>query len=178
MYMYNWITFQYTWKVLINYTSIKIKLKKIELYMTPLNLDLDMKLILKFRNLFFLNIGGGFDFLAIIFIVPFWKLNVERLTLSLQILLWAVLGLVTRSCPTLCDPTDCSPPGSSVHGDSPGKNTRVGCHALLQGIFPTQGQRQVSCIAGRFFIIWATREAWKVPTLIILIVPKALGASE
>ena len=31
-----------------------------------------------------------------------------------------------------------SPPGSSVHGDSPGKNTGVGCHALLQGIFPTQ----------------------------------------
>ena len=28
---------------------------------------------------------------------------------------------------------------SSVHGDSPGKNTEVGCHALLQGIFPTQG---------------------------------------
>ena len=41
--------------------------------------------------------------------------------------------------PTFCDPRDCSPPGSSVHGDSPGKNTRVGCHALLQGIFPTQG---------------------------------------
>ena len=33
---------------------------------------------------------------------------------------------------------DCSPPGSSVHGDSPGKNTAVGCHALLQGIFITQ----------------------------------------
>ena len=33
---------------------------------------------------------------------------------------------------------DCSPPGSSVHGDSPGKNTGVGCHALLQGIFLTQ----------------------------------------
>ena len=29
-------------------------------------------------------------------------------------------------------------PGFSVHGDSPGKNTGVGCHALLQGIFPTQ----------------------------------------
>ena len=40
---------------------------------------------------------------------------------------------------TLCDPMDCSPPGSSVHGDFPGKNTRVGCHALLQGIYPTQG---------------------------------------
>ena len=34
---------------------------------------------------------------------------------------------------------DCSMPGSSVHGDSPGKNTGVGCHFLLQGIFPTQG---------------------------------------
>ena len=33
---------------------------------------------------------------------------------------------------------DCSPPGSSVHGDSPGETTIVGCHALLQGIFPTQ----------------------------------------
>ena len=38
----------------------------------------------------------------------------------------------------LCDPMDCSPPGSSVLGGSPGKNTGVGCHALLQGIFPTQ----------------------------------------
>ena len=34
---------------------------------------------------------------------------------------------------------DCSPSGSSVHGDSPGKNTGVGCHFLLQGIFLTQG---------------------------------------
>ena len=42
-------------------------------------------------------------------------------------------------CPTLCDPKDCSLPGSSVHWDSLGKNTRVGCHALLHGIFPTQG---------------------------------------
>ena len=32
-----------------------------------------------------------------------------------------------------------SPPGSFIHEDSPGKNTEVGCHALLQGIFPTQG---------------------------------------
>ena len=46
---------------------------------------------------------------------------------------------VAQSCPSLCDPVDCSPPGSSVYGDSPGKNTAVGRHALLQGIFPTQG---------------------------------------
>ena len=34
---------------------------------------------------------------------------------------------------------DCSPPVSSVHGDSPGKNTGVDCHVLLQGTVPTQG---------------------------------------
>ena len=47
--------------------------------------------------------------------------------------------LVAQSCPTVCNPMDCSLPGSSVHGDSPAKNTGVGCLALLQGIFPTQG---------------------------------------
>ena len=44
-----------------------------------------------------------------------------------------------QSCLTLCDPMDYSPPGTSVHGDSPGNNTGVGCHVLLQGIFPIQG---------------------------------------
>ena len=47
--------------------------------------------------------------------------------------------LVTQLSPTLCDPMDYSLQGTSVQGDSPGKNTGVGCHALLQGIFPTQG---------------------------------------
>ena len=46
--------------------------------------------------------------------------------------------LLTQLCSTLCSPMNCSPPGSSVHGDSLGKNTGVGCHALLQGIFPSQ----------------------------------------
>ena len=47
--------------------------------------------------------------------------------------------LVPESCLTLYDATNCSPPGSSVHGISQGRNTGVGCHFLLQGIFPTQG---------------------------------------
>ena len=42
---------------------------------------------------------------------------------------------VAQSCPTLCDPMDCSPPG----WDSPGKNIGAGCCFLLQGIFLTQG---------------------------------------
>ena len=50
-----------------------------------------------------------------------------------------VICLVAQSCLTLCDPMDCSKPGSSIHGDSPGKNIGMCCHALLQGIFPTQG---------------------------------------
>ena len=63
-------------------------------------------------------------------------------------------------CPTLCNPRDCSLPGSSVHGDSPDKNIGVGCHALLQGIFPTQGLNAhlfvSSALAGGFFTTSAT----------------------
>ena len=40
---------------------------------------------------------------------------------------------------TLSDPGDCSPPGSSVQGILQARVLRVGCHALLQGIFPSQG---------------------------------------
>ena len=46
------------------------------------------------------------------------------------------LCCVAQCYTTLCNPMNC---GSSVHGNSPGKNTGVGCPALLQGIFPTQG---------------------------------------
>ena len=45
--------------------------------------------------------------------------------------------LVAQSCPTLCDPMDYSL--LLCRWDSPGKNTGVGSHSLLQGIFPTQG---------------------------------------
>ena len=50
-----------------------------------------------------------------------------------------VLSLFAQSCPTLCHPVVCSPSGTSAHGDSPCRNTVVGCHALLQAIVPTQG---------------------------------------
>ena len=33
------------------------------------------------------------------------------------------INVCNQSCPTLCDTMDCGPPGSSVHGDSPGNNT-------------------------------------------------------
>ena len=52
---------------------------------------------------------------------------------------YALLCLVAQSCPTLCNTMDCSPPGSSVHGYSPGKNPGAGCHALLPGDLPNPG---------------------------------------
>ena len=58
-----------------------------------------------------------------------------------------MLCLVAQLCPTLSDIMDCSPSGSPVHADPPGKNTGVGGHAFLQGIFQTQGLNPVSHIA-------------------------------
>ena len=46
--------------------------------------------------------------------------------------------LIVQSCPTFCDPMDCSLPGFPVHRSSPGKNTRVGSHSLLHRIFLIQ----------------------------------------
>ena len=64
---------------------------------------------------------------------------------------------VAQLCPTLCDPMDWSPPGSSCPRDFPGKNTEVGCHFLLQGIFPIYGSNPlllhslaVLALAGEF----------------------------
>ena len=67
--------------------------------------------------------------------------------------------LITQSCPTLCDPMDCCLPGSSVHADSLGRNTGVGCHALLQGILTTQGLNYVSCI-GRQVLYCLSHQGW------------------
>ena len=70
------------------------------------------------------------------------EVHLLKVIVRIQSLEWclaqdcAVLCLVAQLCLTLCDPMDCSPPGSSVHEDSPGKNIRVGCHAPLRGLNP------------------------------------------
>ena len=68
--------------------------------------------------------------------------------------------LVAQTCPTLCDPMDCSPPGSSIHGIFQDKNTGVGCHILLQGILLTQGLNLGPTTLQVDSTIWATKE-WK-----------------
>ena len=55
--------------------------------------------------------------------------------LSLKV---SVFSTCAQLCLTLYDPTDYSPPGSPVYGVSQAEGTGVGCHFLLQGIFPTQ----------------------------------------
>ena len=49
----------------------------------------------------------------------------------------AVLCFVTQLCPTLCNTMDFNLPGSSVHGDSPGKSTGVGCQCPPPGDLPS-----------------------------------------
>ena len=66
--------------------------------------------------------------------------------------------LVTQLCLTLCDPMDCSPPGSSVHGIFQARILEwVATHSSRGSSWPRNWTR-VSCIAGGFFTSWATRE--------------------
>ena len=70
-----------------------------------------------------------------------------------------VLVLVTQLCPTLRDPTDCSQPGSSVHGILQARVLEWVAIPFCRGSSQPRGGTQVSYIAGRFFTIWATRKA-------------------
>ena len=54
---------------------------------------------------------------------------------------------------------DCSPPDSSCPWGFPGKNTGVGCHFLLLGIFPTQGSNLQLLNCRRILYHWVNREA-------------------
>ena len=65
---------------------------------------------------------------------------------------------VTQSCPTLCDPMDCSPPGSSVHGIFQAWILEWGAISFSRGSSRPRDGTWVSCIVGRRFIAWATRE--------------------
>ena len=69
------------------------------------------------------------------------------------------LVLVTQSCPTLCDPMDCCLPGSCVHGILQARIQEWVAIPFSRGSSQPRDRTQVSYIAGRFFTIWATREA-------------------
>ena len=66
---------------------------------------------------------------------------------------------VAQSCLTLCDPMDCSPPGFSVHGIFQARVLEWVAISFSRGSSWPQDRTKVSCIAGRHFTLWATREA-------------------
>ena len=68
---------------------------------------------------------------------------------------------VTQSCLTLCDPMHCSPPGSSVHGILQARMLEWVAIPFSRASSQPRDQTQVSCIVGRFFTLWAIREALK-----------------
>ena len=94
------------------------------------------------------------------------------------VLMRAYIGM---SHSTLCDPIDCSPPGSSVHGDSRGKNTAVGCHALLQGGLPHPGIETASltspalqCRRVFFFFFFTTGDTREAPAVVTVVASLSL----
>ena len=69
---------------------------------------------------------------------------------------------VAQSCLTLCDPMDCSLPGSSIHGIFQTRVLEWVAISFSRGSSQPRDRTVVSCIAGRLFTIWATREATKL----------------
>ena len=69
-----------------------------------------------------------------------------------------VLVLGTQSCLAVCDPMDCSPPASSVNGIPQAKILEWVAIPFSRGSSLSRDQTWVSCIAGRFFTVWATRK--------------------
>ena len=65
---------------------------------------------------------------------------------------------ITHSCWILCDPMDCSPPDSSVHGILQARMLEWVAIPFSMRFSPPGDQTRVSCIAGRFFIVWVTRK--------------------
>ena len=66
-------------------------------------------------------------------------------------------------CPTLCNPMNCSPPGSSIHGIVQARVLEWVAISFSRGSSQPRDQTRVSCTAGRFFTDWATREALLKP---------------
>ena len=98
-----------------------------------------------------------------LYIFTLWKCN------SCRILIHSfecenVKVLVAQSCPTLCDPMDCSSPDSFVYGILQARMQEWVAILFSRGSSWCKDQTQVSWIAGRFFTIWATRKSLLIPS--------------
>ena len=75
---------------------------------------------------------------------------------------------VAQSCPTLCDPVDCSPPDSSVHGILQARILEWVAISFSRGSSLPRDLIHVSRIAGRHFNLWATRECPNYRTIALI----------
>ena len=90
--------------------------------------------------------------------LPGWGLCEERLGVQHHSRFACHCCLVAQSCPTLCDPMNYSPPGSSALGIFQESILEWVAIPFSRGSSQTMDRTQVSCIAGRFFTIWDNRE--------------------
>ena len=88
----------------------------------------------------------------------FFSLSFELSSFIFLLHKW-VRSEVAQSCLTLCDPMDCSLPGSCVHGIFQARVLEWVALSFFRGSSWPRDQTLVSCIAGRHFTVWATREA-------------------
>ena len=111
------------------------------------------------------NSFADFELIVFLLVLSFRSSLIPLSVHGLQILcpiLWVALllcVLVAQSCLTLCDPMNCSPPGSSVCGISQVRILAWVAISSSRGSSPPRDQTQVSFVAGRFSTVWATRGA-------------------
>ena len=93
----------------------------------------------------------------------FWCIHLSFFLYKMKRLSWSIYVpcCVTQSCPTLCNPMDCSPPGSAVHGILQARILERVVISFSRGSSQPRDWTQVSLIASGFFTIWATRETLK-----------------
>ena len=75
-------------------------------------------------------------------------------------LISSLLKKVAQSCPTLCDPMDCSLPGSSVHGVFQARILEWVAISFSRGSSQPRARTRVSHIVDRCFTVWGTREVY------------------
>ena len=112
-----------------------------------------------------------------LFLEPLWK-TIRRFLKNLKIELLCCCCLFAKSCPTLCNPMDCSPPGSSVHGILQVRMLKWVAIYFSRGSSQPRDQTQVFWTAGRLFTFWATRESNPATPLLRIYTKKAKALTQ
>ena len=111
------------------------------------------------------NVYSGFMPIFKLFVCFFFNVELYELYIYIWDIypLWAIVLkvkiLVTQLCLTFCNPMDCIPLGSSIHGIFQARVLEWVAISFSRGSSQPRDWTWVSCIAGRFFTVWATREA-------------------